>query len=352
MIIMNKKNKKPTITDVAEKAGVSRGTVDRVVNSRSHVSPGVYERVMKAISETGYLSPRQAHQNNLTQINSPSIILGVLMPNWTGHFKWEILRGIAAAEEELKSVNVKVIIKECETDIPEENLTKLEELLKEGAVALSICTINDPVIIEKIKELKEKHIPVITYNSDIPGSERLCFIGQNYNKSGRIAAQIISKCISKDDDILAAVGNLEFFGHHSRLKGFLERMNELGFSEDKIKVIETYNSYQLTYKKVLTELNLNNNIHAIYMANRSVVGCTKAVADARLDNHMRIVCHDFSEHTKKLLQEETIDFSIGQDLFKQGYLPLIMLHEYIFKGTLPENLDTNTMISIYCSQNL
>ena len=33
--------KKPTIQMVAEKAGVSRGTVDRVLNNRSHVSPDV-----------------------------------------------------------------------------------------------------------------------------------------------------------------------------------------------------------------------------------------------------------------------------------------------------------------------
>ncbi|MCA5963974.1 helix-turn-helix domain-containing protein [Blautia sp. RD014234] len=50
-------NKKPTIQMVADKAGVSRGTVDRVLNNRSHVSPDVYERVMAAIQETGYLTP-------------------------------------------------------------------------------------------------------------------------------------------------------------------------------------------------------------------------------------------------------------------------------------------------------
>ena len=84
--------KKPTIQMVAEKAGVSRGTVDRVLNNRSHVSPDVHDRVMKAIQETGYLSPRQAYQTKLSKVSYPKIKLGVLLPNWTGHFKTEVLR--------------------------------------------------------------------------------------------------------------------------------------------------------------------------------------------------------------------------------------------------------------------
>ena len=48
-------NKRPTIQTVAERAGVSRGTVDRVLNNRSYVRADVRERVLDAIRETGYL---------------------------------------------------------------------------------------------------------------------------------------------------------------------------------------------------------------------------------------------------------------------------------------------------------
>ena len=54
-------NKRPTIQTVAELAGVSRGTVDRVLNNRSYVRADVRARVLNAIQETGYLSPKEAH---------------------------------------------------------------------------------------------------------------------------------------------------------------------------------------------------------------------------------------------------------------------------------------------------
>ena len=48
---------KPTIQTVAQMAGVSRGTVDRVLNGRAHVREDVRLRVLEAIRQSGYVSP-------------------------------------------------------------------------------------------------------------------------------------------------------------------------------------------------------------------------------------------------------------------------------------------------------
>lgn len=93
--------------------------------------------------------------------------------------------------------------------------------MDQGVEGISLCTINDSRIVEKIGLLKEKSIPVVTYNSDLPDSERICFVGQDYNKSGRIAAELVRKGTAKSSDVLAAVGNLEFNGHRTRLKSII-----------------------------------------------------------------------------------------------------------------------------------
>ena len=345
-------NKKPTIQMVADMAGVSRGTVDRVLNNRSHVRPAVYQRVMAALKETGYLSPRDSYQRTLFEKNYPPLKLGVLLPNWSGHFKWEIENGIEAAREELSEFHVTIVTEECSTDIPDDTLLHLEHLLKQDVQGLAVCAVNDPLVCRKISKLQKEGIPVITFNSDLPGSGRLCFVGQDYKKSGRIAAELISKCITKDARILAAVGNLEFDGHRSRLEGFTERIREVGFKDSQITVIETYNDYQVTYRKVSQALQEQKNIKAVYMANRSVAACTKAVEAAGRKGEIHVVCHDISEHTQTLLKSGDIDFSISQDLFRQGYLPLIYLRDYLHKDKYSPDLDNNPQISIVCSQNL
>ena len=55
--------KRPTIQMVADLAGVSRGTVDRVLNNRSYVKEEVRARVLEAVEELGYLSPHAFHSH-------------------------------------------------------------------------------------------------------------------------------------------------------------------------------------------------------------------------------------------------------------------------------------------------
>ena len=50
----------PTIHDVAREAGVSRGTVSRVLNGGHYVSPPALEAVNAAIRKTGYVVNRHA----------------------------------------------------------------------------------------------------------------------------------------------------------------------------------------------------------------------------------------------------------------------------------------------------
>ncbi|MDP9841022.1 LacI family DNA-binding transcriptional regulator [Streptosporangium lutulentum] len=52
--------KRPTIHDVAAAAGVSRGTVSRVLNDDRYVSPASHAAVQRAIAETGYVLNRAA----------------------------------------------------------------------------------------------------------------------------------------------------------------------------------------------------------------------------------------------------------------------------------------------------
>lgn len=345
--------KRPTLQAVADKAGVSRGTVDRVLNNRTNVSAEVFERVTKALEETGYLSLKELHLQNLQkQAAMPETKLGVLLPNWTGHFRSEILRGVDAAREDLEDLNVRIFVEECQTDVPQEALDLLDRLLEQGARGIALCAPDVPAIRARISELDEQNIPVVTFNSDLTECERICFVGQDYRKSGRIAAELICKCIPRDGRVLAVIGNHEFEGHRSRLHGFKERFRELHFSDSQMDVIESYNDYQITYRKVLDYLKEYPGLHAVYMANRSVSGCTEAVKEAGKKGEVRVVCHDLAQSTKILLQDGSVDFTITQNLCRQGYLPLIFLRDYLQKNRLPTKEESQPEISIICSQNM
>ena len=88
------------------------------------------------------------------------------------------------------------------------------------------------------------------------------------------------------------------------------------------------------------------------MVNRSVTGCTDALRQAGAADRIRVVAHDVSVRTKLLLQEGSLDFTITQDMNRQGYLPLILLRELLHKGKHPQEDQLSTRIAIICSQNI
>ncbi len=85
-------NSKVTIIDVAAKAGVSFGTVSRVINNDVHVKQETRERVMEAMQQLGFVVNRQAR--SLAGGKSDSI--GVLVPDLGTGYIGEIIRGIDA----------------------------------------------------------------------------------------------------------------------------------------------------------------------------------------------------------------------------------------------------------------
>lgn len=346
-------NKRPTIQTIAELAGVSRGTVDRVLNNRSYVRADVRERVLNAIRETGYLSPREAHRQAAeAELPLAPVRLGVLLPNWSGPFREEVPRGIQAARSELEKRNVEVRVCTCETDVPRETIELIDQLIEWGAQGIALCSLNDIMIEARVGELAEQGIPCITFNSDLPNSRRLCFVGQDYARSGRIAAELLSKCIPTTARVLAMAGNLEYNGHRTRLDGFCEHMKKKGFASEQIEIEETYNDYRVTYNRVTAALTSENPPAAIYMANRSVTGCVDALKSAGMDGRVHVIAHDMSPRRKQMLLEGSLDLTITQDLFRQGSQPLLLLADLLQKGKQPESGIKSTGISIICAQNI
>ncbi|GLW20793.1 LacI family transcriptional regulator [Microbispora amethystogenes] len=71
--------KRPTIHDVAAAAGVSRGTVSRVLNDDRYVSPAAHAAVRRAITETGYIVNRNAR--SLVTQRTGSVVMVLSEPH-------------------------------------------------------------------------------------------------------------------------------------------------------------------------------------------------------------------------------------------------------------------------------
>ena len=82
--------KRPTLKDVADRAGLSIASASRALNGRPHVSPAVLVRVREAADALGFVPHAGARQLTLRRTGT----IGVILPDLFGEFFSELIRGI------------------------------------------------------------------------------------------------------------------------------------------------------------------------------------------------------------------------------------------------------------------
>ena len=163
--------KKATINMVAELAGVSRGTVDRVLNQRPHVKPEVRERVLRAMKELRYIPPHEEQAEALgleSDDSRPPRKLGVLLSSETGYFFSEVMHGVRDAQDILRTSNVEILVEKCESGVPYEYIERLERLESQKISGLAVCAKNN-VNITDVTQSVQQDVFAMIMMADISG---------------------------------------------------------------------------------------------------------------------------------------------------------------------------------------
>ena len=112
-----------TIKDIAQKACVSIGTVDRVLHDRGMVNPETKARILHVMKELDY-HPNYAAQG--LAVRKKKLKLCFVIPDSKNHpFYLDIKKAAFKKAEELKQYGVNVIFKEL-TEIPPSNFLPIQ----------------------------------------------------------------------------------------------------------------------------------------------------------------------------------------------------------------------------------
>ena len=311
-----------TIQQIAEAAGVSRGTVDRALNDRGRISPEVEERVKKIAKEMGYVSKGRRR-------NAPrkKLKIGIVTQLARSSFMLEVNRGIQRAREELKDRGIELLVKEGFSVDEEEQLSAIDALVKEGMHALAVMPVDCEGVRIKLNWLtEEKKIPVVTFNSDIVGTKRSCYVGMDNRKSGRTAAGLMGMLTGGYGKILVikkSYPGLELAG----VQGSFDDAGEV--------------------EKIITNMMLTvPGINGVFVASGGQKGIAKAYEKLKLERRPYTIIYDLTPNNRNVLKDCVADFLIDQEGYVQGYEPPIILADMLQKGKLPEQEYRYTDINI------
>ena len=141
---------KVTAQWIADQCGVSRGTVDRVVNGRPNVSPEVRERIQKLISEYGYKTPTQ---RQAARAGRGVYRIGVILPSWDAFFIRRMRDGIRTAVHNRGLNDVTVLVEELKNRSPRSYFEAIGRMEERGIDGLIVTAPDTLVMREEIDRL-------------------------------------------------------------------------------------------------------------------------------------------------------------------------------------------------------
>ena len=340
-----------TIRKIAEMAGVSRGTVDRVLNNRGNVSPKVAKRVL-LIAQTCGFKPNLIARGLAVRKNDPKKI-GVLVNSEDNPFYIDVLKGIWDYADQISDYGIGVVLRTTKGYNIQRQIELLDELLAEDINALVITPINDELIAQKLNSIFESGIAVVTLNTDILSVNRIAYVGCDYEKSGRTAAGVLGM-VSKDgfDKVGIVTGSIKVLGHNLRISGFSRVLKTDYPGMSIVDVIENNDVDMISHIKVRELLEAHPEISALFFTAAGTAGGLRAVEELGLAGKLHIICFDLTPSAREFLKKGVVSAVICQEPYQQGYLAMKYVFDYLMMGRTPENEINHTELNIKIVYNI
>lgn len=337
-----------TIKEIAALAGVSRGTVDRVLNHRGSVNPATAEKIEKIARELDY-KPNVA--GLVLAAQKKRLKLGVILFSPENPFYLDVLAGVNDKAEELAGYNCTVVVKQITFGV-EEQLEAINELVEEEVNGIALAPYNDERIRQRINELFDLDIPVITLNTDIENSKRIAYVGSNYTKSGATAAGLLHLMTHGEVNVGIITGSSNILCHTERIAGFTEVLRPYRDNIHITDIVEVHDDEIESYEKTTKLLKEHPEINALYFAAGGVYGGCRSVKALNRQSDMRIIAYDMVPTTKQLMKKNTVAAVICQQPKVQGSKPLALLFTYLTTGELPEKEYNYVAVDIRIKENI
>lgn len=338
-----------TIKQIAEAAGVSRGTVDRVLHGRGHVKPELEERICRLAKEMGY-QPNML--GRALVMRSRAFKIGVVCQFSETPFMNQVLTGVEQARAELQTRGAELLLDALNFYNTERVLESIDQMMEAGISALALTPGNDPEILDKIQKLTAAGIPVITFNTDCPNSDRMCYVGLDNVQAGETCAGLMATCLRSEGLILPITGYEDHQAHSQRMASFLSTARREFPGLRFLPCERCFDVDSIAEKVVLKTLQNHPDLKGIYISGSGETGVCRALRAVGKTRDVCVICYDLTEANISELKKGGIDFLIDQDAHTQGYLPAMQLYDYLVMGTAPASEFCYTEVKIKTKYNL
>lgn len=328
--------KQVRIKDIAAKAGVSIGTVDRVLHNRGEVAEKTKEKILAIARDMDY-QPNIVAQALTAK---KQYHLAALIPRggndnvyWISH-----PQGIDKALKDLRPflVDIKYYFFELhnETDF----MLKSQEMMNDNPEGVIFAPILKKESVSLCAELDQRCIPYIFIDTYIENANCLSFIGEDAYQSGRVAASLIDYGVNPQKDILIVniAKDLENTQHlNRRNQGFMSYFLDTGKNRGmKITVEIPSTERSIVDQKMDYILQSNPNISAILVSSAKTHVIARYIQNKKMKDIL-VVGYELTRKNVDYLKKGVIQFLIGQKPMEQSEKAVKKLFDYLTARQMP-----------------
>lgn len=338
---------RPTITDLAKKAGVSVATVDRVLNRRLPVREDTAIRVVQAAEAIGY------HATDLLKrrlAETPQRRFGFLLQK-RDSFYLTLGKELAAATKAAHAIDGKPTVEFIDELVPAMIAERIRQVApKMDAVA--VVAVDHPLVNEAIEEVVAQGKAVFTLLSDVSSTSRTGHLGLDGRKLGRTAAWTISRMAKQPGKIGILVGSHRYLNQELAEISFRSYMRELATEFTLLEPIVNLDDEAIAYEAVTEMLKSNPDLVGIYACGGGQDGLIRALQDEQAGARVIAVCNELTPTTRSALIDGTVDLVLSHPVVSMAAKLVEMMMKVCNMAELPHLAPVLLHADIHMSENI
>lgn len=343
--------KKHRIKDIAALAGVSAGTVDRVIHNRGDVSAESRVRVEKVLLEINY--------NYNQHIISPEIRkqfrLLVILPQHTAGDYWDLTeKGISNAVNDYNDVRLRIkFLRYDQFDLYSCRQIFSEALtLKSDAVIIG-PSFNDETVLFASR-LFMQNIPYVFVDTSVNNTQPLAFFGPHSFQTGVVQAKLLTTVLKPGKDIVIfrakRIGDESSIQSVTRHYGFMSYLKEnypdINIHSAQYNNADNEDSWQLLDQFFDEHTNIGGGV--VFDTRAYLISEYLKAHDME---DVRLVGYGTDKRNLSYLKDGCISFIISERPEYQGYRAIKTIVEYLLYEKTT-NVDNFTPIDILIKETV
>jgi LacI family transcriptional regulator len=311
-----------TVREIAKLAGVSIGTVDRVIHGRGEVSLETAKKVGEIIEKHRFTPNPIARR--LKRNRAYRFCALVPRRDQDSGYWGQIIQGIQAGTFEVEPLGIETEIIEFDHYDLKDFERAYKETLQKKPDGVFFPPYEPNIAMSFTENMDNMQIPYVFFDSDLPRAKPICIIGQDPFQGGYLAGNLLRLFIGTITGSVA-VFYAPFSYHIGRRKdGFLQYASENGIKA----AARNFKDKDLN---VLSDLEIERylikhpDLQGVFVSYADVHMFANAAQARRKQGNFFIVGYDLVPANHKLVKEGMIDAIISQRPQEQGRLALLSL---------------------------